>query len=112
MKFFSLVSPVVFVALRYRGSNFINIYIPAIILEIAIMFPQRRLNTNVGRPIFSSVPNIPDVAGQALALWLSFVPLSNSAISVFLYGAHTAPDVSMSGRTRRLTRGLSAYIAR
>ena len=28
--------------------------------------------------------------------------LSNSAISVFLYGAHTATDVSMSGRTRLL----------
>ena len=49
-------------------------YIPAMFLKMSIMSPLRRLNTNVGRPILLDVPNIPDVSGQALALWLSFVP--------------------------------------
>ena len=38
-------------------------YIAAIILKISTMSPLRSLNTNVGRPIFLGVPNIPDVSG-------------------------------------------------
>ena len=77
-------------------------YIPAIILKISIMSPLRRLNTNVGRPIFSRRSEYSRCFRSGTCFVALLCILSNSAISVFLYGAHTATDVSMSGRTRLL----------
>ena len=76
-------------------------YILAIILKLSIMSPLRRLNNNVGSPIFYRRYEYFRCFRSGTCFVALLCTLSNSVMPV-LYGAHTGTDVSLSGRTRIL----------
>ena len=74
-------------------------YIPAMILKISIVSPLKRLNTNVGRPIFFRHSLYSRCFRPGTCFVALLCTLSNSIISVLSYGAHSVTDVLMTGCT-------------
>ena len=93
MKMFLLCPLVCSLPLDVMGITSLS-YIPAIILKISIMSPSRRLTTNVGRPVLFRRSEYYRCFRSGTCFVALLCTLSNSVISVFLYGAHTATAVS------------------